>query len=163
MAREESDREDLMREATALVRRAELQWPGVEEPIFIGFRRTGAFAIYWGADPVYQFDAEHRLRRVYSDGFLYRTTGETLAKLDRVRTDSATELRRTDLPPGELTEIFDDVRSRCEQLLQALQSERASLIAAIPDEASVIPAAMEFIARVLADKIRLAPAIPGRK
>ncbi len=163
MARQESDREDLMREATALLRRAELQLPGIDDPIFVGFRRTGAFSIYWGVDPVFQFDEEHRLRRAHANGFLYRTTGETLAKLDRVRTQSATELHRTDLSPDELTQFLDDAQNHCEQLLQALQTEQIVLVDAIPDEQSVLPAAAEFIAEVLAKHFELAPSIPGRK
>ena len=42
MARRESDREDLLREATALVERAELTIEGFDEPIVVGFRRDGS-------------------------------------------------------------------------------------------------------------------------
>ena len=41
MARQESNREDLLREATALVERVELHVPAFEEPIVVGFRRDG--------------------------------------------------------------------------------------------------------------------------
>ena len=162
MTRQESDREDLMREATALTRRAELQLPAEPEPIVVGFRRTSAFSIYWGADPVYQFDPEFRLRRAYVDGFLYRTAGETLAKLDRVRTATATELHRTDLGKTELQEFLANVRSYCEKFVAAVQSGEAKVNAAIPSTEEVLPAASDFIQQVLSRDVPLAPVIPGR-
>lgn len=163
MMRQESDREDLMREATALTRRAELELFEEPEPIVVGFRRTNAFSIYWGADPVYQFDPEFRLRRAYVDGFLYRTAGETLAKLDRVRTDTTTELHRTDLEKTELQEFLTRARSYCEKFVAAVQSGGAKVNAAIPSSGEVLPAACDFIRQVLSRDVPLAPAIPGRK
>ncbi|WP_166819758.1 hypothetical protein [Thalassoroseus pseudoceratinae] len=163
MARNESDREDLMREAIALVRRAELEIPEADEPVFIGFRRTGAFSIYWGADPVYQFDPEFRLRRAFVDGFLFRTTGETMAKLNRVRSASATELHRTDLSWEALRDFLSEVRECCERLLHVLESRQANVLAAIPDEELVIPEAIGFIKNVLDQAVPLAPPIAGRK
>ena len=67
MARNEADREDLMREAVALTERVELFVPGFEELITIGFRSNGAMSIFVGQDPVYQFDPSGRLRRAFAD------------------------------------------------------------------------------------------------
>ena len=85
MAREESDREDMLREAVALTRRAEVQFRENEEPVFLGFKRDGGLSIYLTVDRVYQFNASGELRRAYRDGFLYRTQGDTLAELQRDR------------------------------------------------------------------------------
>ena len=70
MARDESDREDLLREATALVERIELAPADAadDEHIVAGFRRDGALSIYFGADPVYHFNSAGELRRAYCDG-----------------------------------------------------------------------------------------------
>ncbi len=68
MARDESSREDLLREATALVERIELV-PHATDPliaasdlfdkhIVAGFRRDGALSVFFGEDPVYHFNAE---------------------------------------------------------------------------------------------------------
>jgi hypothetical protein len=117
MARDESDREDLMREAVALKRRMEIETnatatpPGdgdvatgasKTEPIVLGFRdATGWFSIYFGQDPVYTWDDEGRLRRAYEQGCLFRTQGTTLARLERRRGSSFVELVRHDLDAAE--------------------------------------------------------------
>src|SRR5437588_282047 len=89
MARETTDREDLLREATALVERAELavaDWP---EPVVIGFRRDGAASIYFGGDPVYQFNARGELRRAFVADRLFKAEHGILAALDRQRSATA--------------------------------------------------------------------------
>src|SRR5580765_5795621 len=102
MARREADREDLMAEASALRQRAELVLDGYAEPIVAGVRANGHLSVYFGDDPVYQFDAAGNLRRAFVGGDLYRTQGHTLARLNRTRTDLAVELGRRDLDPAEL-------------------------------------------------------------
>ena len=63
MARNESDREDLIREATALRNRIEWKIPDEPELVFAGIRSDGSLAIYFGPDPVYQFSIDGGLRR----------------------------------------------------------------------------------------------------
>ena len=64
MARHETDREDLMREATALERRCELQVPGMSQTVIAGLRADSRLSIYFGAHSVYHFDDALRLRRL---------------------------------------------------------------------------------------------------
>ena len=116
MAQNESDREDLMAEATALRRRVELQVPSETEHTIAGFRDDGRFSLYFGPDPVYHFDGEGGLRRAYLDGKLYRTQGTTLARLTRNRTEQATLLRRNDLSELELQEFLHAMRCRLQNL-----------------------------------------------
>ncbi len=108
MARNESDREDMMAEAVSLVRRIECRSELFSEPIIAGFNLQGWMFLYIGSDPMYRFDEQGRLRRAFVDGRLYRTQGQTLAVLDRQRTFDAgepveTNLVRQDLSAGELT------------------------------------------------------------
>jgi len=72
MAREEEPREDLLREATALVERVELQIEGFAETIVAGFRRDGAASFYFGQDFVFQFNTANQLRRGYVEGRLFK-------------------------------------------------------------------------------------------
>ncbi len=74
MARDEQDREDLLREATALVERVELAPTDNEagEHIVIGFRAGGAASVYFGGDTAYHFNSDGELRRAYADGLLYK-------------------------------------------------------------------------------------------
>ena len=57
MAKEQSDREDIMREATALTRRVSLEVSGFPEIIIIGFRSNRAMSLFVDQDPVYQFNS----------------------------------------------------------------------------------------------------------
>ncbi|MFN9976174.1 MAG: hypothetical protein ACK58T_40380, partial [Phycisphaerae bacterium] len=98
----EADREDLIREAVALTERAELQAVSFSEIITVGYRTTGAFSVFVGQDPVYQFDPDYRLRRAYVNGFLFRSHETTLARMIRQRTEEQTLLIRSDLLPEEL-------------------------------------------------------------
>ncbi len=66
MARHEEEREDLMRDAKALVDRIELVVPGFEEPVVVGFRTNGAASFYFGQDAVYHFNSQLELRRALS-------------------------------------------------------------------------------------------------
>ena len=165
MARQESDREDLMREATALVRRAELTYPGRAEAenVIAGFRRDGRLSLYFGADPVYQFDEGHRLRRAYVDGFLYRTQGGTLARLTRIRTPEVTHLLRHDLDPTELAEFRESARKTLAELQEALISEKVRVLTQVPRDGSILEEIQTALAEVLGHDLPLAPPIPGKR
>src|SRR5438552_2824055 len=133
MARHEADREDLMQETTALVRRAAWQVTFQAGPVVAGFKRSGAWSVYFDAEPVYQFDADGRLRRAFADGDLWRTQGTTLARLQRARTDDQTELRRHDLTEIELAEFLREVRRHLEGLLTELDSGAGRLLRLVPE------------------------------
>jgi hypothetical protein len=153
-----------MKEATALARRVELAVSGMIEPVVAGFRGTGHFSLYFGADPALHFDADGRLRRAYCDGHLYRTQGTTLAKLDRRRTASATELVRHDLSESELAEFRERVRASLASLQSKLVAGSARTLRQVPDsDTSVVADVGIAIDRVLNSGIELAPAIPGRR
>src|SRR6476469_7681087 len=96
MARDESNSEDLLRDATALVERIELIRHGAlsHGHIIAGFRRNGAFSIFFGEDPVYQFNAAGELRRAYCDGKLLKANRGRLVALQRVRTQYEVQLIR---------------------------------------------------------------------
>src|SRR5512134_1308657 len=106
MARQESEREDLLREATALVERAELQLPSFAEPIVVGFRSGGAASFFFGSDPVYQFNSTGQLRRAFVAGKLLKAERGRLVALARERTAEEVALVRTGLDPAEQAELL---------------------------------------------------------
>ena len=63
MAREEQDREDLLREASALVERAEVALADGATRVVLGFRRDGCASFYFGSERAYQFNTDDALRR----------------------------------------------------------------------------------------------------
>ncbi|MEZ6056096.1 MAG: hypothetical protein R3C01_05260 [Planctomycetaceae bacterium] len=127
MATDEQDREDLMKEATALTRRGEWLVPDELETVIAGFRRDDSLSLYFGPDPVYQFDPAGRLRRAFVDGHLFRSEGTTLAQLDRRRVDGRSELIRVDLSSVELTRFLETMTHRLDRFLNSLTQKTATL------------------------------------
>ena len=90
MARDQSSREDLLREATALVERIELRIAGPmsvkhdrDDHVVVGFRANGSASFFFGEDPVYQFNSAGQLRRAYCGGLLIKAAHGRLVSLQR--------------------------------------------------------------------------------
>lgn len=139
MAVSEADREDLIREAVALPERAELRVPGFVQLITIGFRVTSAMSVFVGQDPVYQFDPDGRLRRAYVAGLLYRSEHNTLARLQRIRTESQTQLLRHDLDAAELESFHQTMTEVFAAIVAPLKSRVVQVVRAVPPEAVLLP------------------------
>lgn len=163
MSRDESDRDDLFAEGTALRQRIELVLSGAPEPVVAGCRADGAWSIYFGADPCYHFDADGRLRRAYADGYLYRTQGNTLARLNRVRTDEAVELQRKDLSVEECAAFVDAMRLRLEGLCRKIAGGAAECRRRLPQDVDVAARLSVAVEHILASGPQLSPAIPTRR
>jgi hypothetical protein len=138
MARNEADREDLMAEATAFRRRAELIVAGETDPVVAGVRDNGNWSVYFGPDPVYGFDAESRLRRAFVRGQLYRSQGETLARLRRVRTDETSELQRHDLESHELESFLAEMAARLRSFQAALANRSFQIVKQVPVDGDLV-------------------------
>jgi hypothetical protein len=163
MARHEAEREDLMREATALRRRGEWRIPGIAKPVTAGFRDGGGCSVYFGQDPCYHFDVSGALRRAYAADKLYRTQGGTLAELVRVRTEHEAVLQRRDLRQQELNGFLARMREHLSRLSAALQSGNAALLRQEPDDCNVGAELTAWLARVLDGQLVLAPPIKARR
>lgn len=148
MARHELDREDLMREATAYARRCLVRTEGSQTPLFVGFRGNGGMSLYFGDDPVYQFDGDGRLRRAFVDGRPLRSQGSTLAQLTRRRGERVSELLRHDLSRDELESFRRELCRRLRTLCDKLEGGAWESLESIPD-AAVIDAAPLAIDRSL--------------
>ena len=164
MARHESDREDLLREAVALTRRAEFEFSGREEPVFLGFKRDGGLSIYLGTDPVYQFNAGGQLRRAFRNNLLYRTQGTTLAELRRDRSlDQQVVLHRRDLDEAELNQFFDEMQELLHDLQQRLSARFFQKMTNVPADDDLLPEFLAALEAVFSADPLLAPVIKGRK
>jgi hypothetical protein len=156
MSRSESDREDLLREATALVERAELTIPGCDEPVVVGFRRDGAASFFFGADPVYQFNTAGELRRAYVAGLLYKAEQGKLVALRRQRTATETALVRHELTPAETASFLDIAQRFLINLQTSLNAGHHKLLREVPPAADV-PRRIAGWLRDLPSPIHLAP------
>jgi hypothetical protein len=139
MSRQESPREDLLREATALVERAELMVSGYEEPMVVGFRRDGSASFFFGEEPVYQFNTAGELRRAYAGGLLYKAEQGRLVSLRRERTDQETALVRHELTPEETDIFLANARQHLAGLLASMNRGEHQVLRQVPPAAALLP------------------------
>ena len=157
MALQEADREDLMKEAVALIRRVEWQLPD-NTIVTAGIKANGDWSVYFDSDPVYHFDAQHGLRRAFVAGRLYRSQGTTLSALTRHRTPTTTELERHDLTPEELTNFLSNLQTRLESLHSVLVTKQVTTIRQVPLNDS-LQAELEQSLHAVLRNTHLAPSI----
>ena len=142
MARDESSREDLIREATALVERIELIPRATNlvggEHIVTGFRRNGALSIFFGEDPVYQFNATGELRRAYSDGKLLKADRGHLAVLQRVRSQHEVQLVRHELNETEVSQFLAKMANHLQALSALINTNAYHVAGQVPPDADVL-------------------------
>ena len=161
--RVESDREDLLAEAVNLRERIELRVPGLEEVVTIGCNDLGHWSFYFGAEPMYRFDGEGRLRRAVRGGKLYRTQGGTLAELERVRLESETQLQRRDLSPTEAEGFLVEVQVHLQQLHRAYTSDRCPVLREVGTQADFPARLAAQLSRFATEPITLAPALATKR
>ena len=148
MARDESNREDLLREATALVERIELVPRATaaavsvnlarDVPIIVGFRADGALSIFFGADPVYQFNPAGELRRAYGNGLLFKALRGRLVSLTRIRGDQQVQLVRHELTDAERDDFLAQMTKRLRELAALLAADDFIVSGQVPRDADVL-------------------------
>jgi hypothetical protein len=168
MARVETDKEDLMVEATALVVRAEFsrETHSVDDTawriVTVGFRKDDSFSVYFEQDPFYQFDADGLLRRSFEGGLLFRTQATTLAQLRRDKTGEQTTLSRMDLSVDALEDFRGRMIHHLEDLQKGFADQTLTMLRCVSDDRDMQSRATCFLETVLAHGAAfLAPAIRG--
>ena len=136
MAKQEVDREDILREATALVNRVELEVSGraAGDHIVFGFRECGSLAVYFGGEPVYQFNANQALRRAYHQGCLLKAVDCLLASMRRERQDDKLQLLSTSWDEEKTREFIGQVRRDMFQLVEAIAAGKVQVIGFVAAE-----------------------------
>lgn len=141
MALEEEPREDLLREATALVRRGVWKAPetagNVAVQIVAGFRQNGALSLFFDESPVYQFNPGGQLRRAYVNGLLYKADRGRLVALRRERAERQTTLISRVLSREEQTTLLAEAEARIGAFFQTLAANQLSRIGQKPEEADL--------------------------
>lgn len=157
MARNEQDREDLMREATGLSPRAEITASWLTEPLVFGFRKSGGLSLYFGADPVYQFNSDGQLRRAYVDGKLLKADQGKLVSITRDRNTQHVTLWSSELSTIETLQFLEKVQARCEPLMHSLAAGEITLLTESPTESNALNRLQAFLA-----KLTLPPPVASR-
>jgi len=138
MAREETDREDILREATALVERVELELPDRAESVVIGFRKNGAASFFFAADPVYQFNSSGELRRAYVAGQVIKADRGVLAALTKERTENEVRFLRRDLTAAETERLLADLYQRLHLIQSSLCDQSFTHLGQFPERSDIL-------------------------
>lgn len=146
MARKEHDREDLLRDARALVERVEVTLGSEGLSVVAGFRRDGCASFYFGHDRAYQFNSVCALRRAHADGLLFKSEGGRLASLRRVRTEGALELMRHDFDDDEAAAFLETAERWLGKLAEAIDGGAYELAGEVPEGSDVIRRVAEWLA-----------------
>jgi hypothetical protein len=148
MARHETPKEDLLREATALVERVELAPIGARQGVNVtaGFRPDGAASIFFGTDPVYQFNAAGELRRAYSDGLLLKADQGRLVSLRRERQQNEVQLWRHELTDAEQRALLAPMQGLLARLATSLQHGEYTIVGQVPADADVVGRLTKWLA-----------------
>jgi hypothetical protein len=120
MAQEIHKREDMLRDAKALLPRFQLRVGGnCRAELFAGFRGD-ALSLYFGEDPVFHFNAAGELRRAYADGRLIKAARGRLVAMTRRSTDEAVTLVSDQLSEEAQMQLLADMTRRLADLQAAL-------------------------------------------
>ena len=161
MAREQTDREDLLAEATALVERVEIRAEGFSKPIVMGFRGDGSWSVFFGAAPVYQFNSSAELRRAYADDLLYKAEQSRLVSLRRERRDDKVLLLRHELTGEETAEFLARASRDLNNLRVALSEDSYEETGRVPQDSDVVGRCKGFLAE-LGSAVRIAHSARAR-
>jgi hypothetical protein len=145
MAREEQDREDLLREAVALVERFEIELAGGRR-VVVGFRADGCASVYLDGDPAWHFNTRGELRRAFVDGFLYKAERGQLVRLERRRSADAVELVRHACTADETAALVARLAEELTALARVLAAGKYRLMGQVPDDGAVVERTRDWMA-----------------
>ena len=157
MARREAPREDLIRDAVALVDRIEFTSPD-QPPIVVGFRKDGSVSFYFGEEPVYQFNANGALRRAHVDGIIKAENGH-LVRLRKQRCEGQVQLVRQELNDAQQRELLESALARLGALRASIEAEACQASRQVATtQTDVLPQVEDWLAR-LPDVLVVAEAV----
>jgi hypothetical protein len=135
VAREIHEREDLLRDARALVPRVLLRVDvaGGSCEVFAGFRGE-SLSLYFGDDPVFHFNDRGELRRAFVNDRLIKAEHGRLVALERKRSESETALEGGPLNAKDEAALLEEVRRRLKALVEALEAQAVEVVGQVPDD-----------------------------
>ncbi|WP_052031483.1 hypothetical protein [Novipirellula maiorica] len=123
MAKQERDREDLLRDGRQMAIRGETTINGTV--VTIGFRGAGQLSLYCGADPVFQFNADQQLRRVFFKEIRYAADAGRLIRLHRVSRGGKVQFDSEPLSENDHAALLDSLGQWIRDLRLIVTNKRA--------------------------------------
>ena len=121
MAIQQHDREDLLGSGLAMPLRGELEINGVT--LLVGFRSDGQVSLYCGTDPVFQFNGNSQLRRVFFQGRRIAAEGGRLMQLEQGLLGGKVRFQRQPVDQSQADEILAVLRRWLSDLRQAVDQQ----------------------------------------
>jgi len=146
VARQEQDREDILKEASALVQRIEIELPDLTDNMIAGFRRDGSASLFVGPDPVFQFNSKHELRRAYQSGLLIKAERGQLVSLQRRRAANQVQLLRSELNEAATAELITAAASYLQLLDSHLRNGTFTIHGQVPHDVDVVGRVRKWLA-----------------
>jgi hypothetical protein len=161
VAREVHEREDLLRDATALKPRILLRLKSGEpvKEIFAGFRGEGALSLYFDTEPVYHFNSCSELRRAFVDDRLIKAARGKLVAMQPQRGPHSTELLSHELSPEEQRQFGRVLLEHLDLLRTALLTDAYELVGQVPAEGDGLPRLVDWLAEFRGVKIADGPRV----
>jgi hypothetical protein len=135
MARQAQDREDLLRDAKALLPRLMLKLNILGEPceLFVGFR-DNSLSLYFDADPVYQFNSSRELRRAFVDNTIIKAVAGELHTWQPERTEEEVAMNSRAMNSAESKEFVANLLRRLTDLRVTLLQRHFEIVGQVPAE-----------------------------
>lgn len=154
MARHAQDREDLLRDAKALVPRVQLRLPilGKVCDVFAGFR-TGAASLYFDFDPVYQFNSAGELRRAFVDDCIVKAVAGRLKVWKTQRTPTEVTMQSHFMAPEEVEKLRGDLVARIHELQAGIERNKFELVGQVPAESNAVEQLLAWLLELREFKI----------
>lgn len=148
MAREVHEREELLREATALVPRIELRLKlgEIVSEVFAGFRAEDALSLYFDQEPVYHFNSGKQLRRAFVNDRLIKAQRGKLVSMQRQCTPNSTDMLSHELGPEEEKQFCKLLVERIGWLRTALHSGGYEIVGQVPAEGDGLARLVHWLA-----------------
>jgi hypothetical protein len=155
MARDEHDRENLLGDATAYVRRIEFRDAEGRE-VFAGFRTNGGASVYVDQDPVYHFTSQGELRRAYIAGELIKSVGGQLVAMHRERTPGEVQLVSRPLDEVTSKALLLNMEAQLTLLADSLRNQSLTVVGSVPADVDVAAEVLAWLEALLAKEIVIA-------
>lgn len=150
-------RENLMQDATAYARRLMIRNTKTGESIFAGMRKPGGWSIYFGEDPVYQFNAQNKLRRVHFEDQNYAASAGKLYLLHRARVGGRVEIKKIYSVYTEQRMLADCLK-RLRELAELILTSGARFVDCLPADDQELVADLAESIRITAADLEIANA-----
>ena len=132
MAKQEFAREDLLRDGKSFRSRGEISLKGCK--VIVGFRDQDQFSLYCGEDPVFQFNADAELRRVFFDGVVYRASAGDLLRMIRASRGGRVVFDSSTVSGDLLQQIQNTFEQWSKSVSESLGSEKWRVVGESPGD-----------------------------